>query len=92
MGDWTELIQIRAEIDDIDEEIIVLLKKRLSLAARIGKLKKGMNKSVIDREREKDLNAKIKAICRKYSLDSQFVMNIWEKILAESYRIQHDAK
>ena len=47
-----ELTQAREEIDRIDNEIIKLVAKRLSVAKEIGKLKKSKNLPVENKQRE----------------------------------------
>ena len=43
---------IRNELDKIDDEIMVLITKRLKLVKKIGKLKKAVGKNIFDPTRE----------------------------------------
>jgi monofunctional chorismate mutase len=47
--------ELRKEIDKIDDEIIDLLKRRLEIARKIGKIKKERHLPVLDKEREKEV-------------------------------------
>tara|TARA_B100000886_G_C20384730_1_gene475522 strand:- start:311 stop:571 length:261 start_codon:yes stop_codon:yes gene_type:complete len=47
-----QLEKIRDDLDKIDDEIMVLITKRLTLAKKIGKLKKAAGKNVFDPKRE----------------------------------------
>ncbi len=64
----------RKEIDCVDEKIVELLSKRLSLAEEIGKEKKELNKEVYDPVREEQIIEKLakKAVFPKEGIDSIF--------------------
>ena len=88
MPDQKNIAGFREQIDQIDEQIIDLLSERLRLTRKIGVIKDKINKPVIDKDREVDLNARIEKICRQKGLDSSFISNLWQLILHESYRVQ----
>lgn len=92
MSDKEKLSALRSQIDQIDEDIISLLRERLNLTGQIGRLKERLNKPVIDRDREADLNARLDKICREKGLDASFILKIWRLILQESYRVQDGKK
>ncbi len=48
-----EILDIRMRIDEIDEEIVALLKERIELCKKIGELKRLLGKEITDRKREK---------------------------------------
>jgi len=48
-----EILDIRVRIDEIDEEIVALLKERIELCKKIGELKRLLGMNIVDREREK---------------------------------------
>lgn len=78
--------KIRQQIDDIDNEILNLFKKRFSLVKEIGEIKKQKNETIknIQREEEK-LNSLIKN-CQ--DIPEKFVKDIWQRIFIESYRLE----
>ena len=62
MPDQEKISRIRMQIDNIDGQIIDLLSERLKLTGDIGVLKGKMNKPVIDKEREADLNSRLPSL------------------------------
>lgn len=52
---------IRTEIDQIDEQIVHLLEKRMNLVTQVIEAKKQTGKSVLDSQREQDVLKKIEA-------------------------------
>lgn len=50
-----EIVKIRSEIDSIDNEIVLLLKKRIGCAVEIGKLKKEKKLATRDTQREQQI-------------------------------------
>lgn len=54
--EWTnELKEIRKQIDKIDEEILILLNKRIKLCIQIAEIKKKANLQLEDRNRENEI-------------------------------------
>ncbi|MEE9165969.1 MAG: chorismate mutase [Candidatus Neomarinimicrobiota bacterium] len=49
------IAQLRKQIDEIDEEMIRLLAERIGLVEQLGQLKKELNLSAGDPEREKEI-------------------------------------
>jgi chorismate mutase len=92
MPDQKNIAGLREQINQLDEQIIDLLSERLRLTRKIGVIKDKINKSIIDKDREVDLNARIEKICRHKGLDSSFISNLWQLILQESYRVQNVKK
>lgn len=76
---------VRAEIDNIDDEICELLNERLTLAETIGKIKKQEKLPVEDKKREKEI---ITRLCEKYALDSEDVEKIYNCIFSMSKKKQ----
>ena len=59
MDNEKALLFIREEIDSIDSEIIGLLESRLNLSQQIGKVKKNLDKKLLDDARESEILKKI---------------------------------
>ena len=51
----SDLENLRKEINDIDDKIVLLMEKRMCVAARIAQTKKEANVAVRDEKREKDV-------------------------------------
>ena len=49
------IIELRQQIDDIDEEIIQLLQKRMGFSKEVGKLKEKLHIPIEDQVREKEI-------------------------------------
>ena len=49
-------------------------------------------KPVIDELRESELMDRIKRLAEKENVDENFLRQMWQIILEESYRVQHVAK
>ena len=49
------ILELRQKIDDIDEKIIYLLKKRMEISKKVGKLKVELLIPVEDKKREKEI-------------------------------------
>ena len=52
---------LRAQIDDIDRELLEFLNRRMSLSSEIGHLKNSQNKEVLDSEREQQVISRLVA-------------------------------
>lgn len=77
----------RAEIDEIDDELLRLLNMRARLAIQVGESKRDAGLSLCDREREREVEGRV---CRGNSgpLDSRAVRLIFRVIIRESKRLQ----
>lgn len=76
--------EARKEIDKIDDDMIELLAKRKDLIKKIALIKKGLNKSVIDEEREQEIMERLKKISKEKGLDENFISSIYEIIVKNS--------
>lgn len=84
------IAEIRDKIDQIDGDLVRLLRERLELARKIGRIKYENNLPVRDPDRESNMNAKLKAMTDKDLLTKKFIHNVWQLILAESHRVQQE--
>ena len=50
-----QILELRQQIDDLDEEIIQLLKKRMGISKGVGKLKEKLDIPVEDKNRENEI-------------------------------------
>lgn len=82
----------RKEILDLDLKMIRLLGQRMSLAAKLGKIKKDIGANVVDKNREEKLFAFWAKKAVKAGLNPKFVTGLWKIILKESVRIQNHVK
>jgi len=83
-----EINALRSKIDQLDNELIQLLRERLRVAREIGQIKKDNNIPVVDPERESDLSDRLGKLTDNDFLTKDFVNRLWKLILVESYRVQ----
>lgn len=77
-----KLDELRREIDKLDELILSLLKKRVELAKKMGKIKQRLNLPIIDEERESEVKRHISLLAERYELDKGDVAEIYRGIVA----------
>lgn len=77
------LEEIRSKIDEIDEQILWLLEKRMELSL----LTRGLKKQIDDDEREKKIKEKLLSSHLQY-LTPSFLKEVYNIILNESKRLQ----
>ncbi|MBI2012006.1 chorismate mutase [Candidatus Daviesbacteria bacterium] len=82
------LSKYRKDIDQIDKKILKLLKKRIIVVEKIGKIKKINGKEVKDPSREK---AKINTLiieARALGINEEVIKNVWHALFKISYKIE----
>ena len=65
------ILRLRQEIDEIDEAILQLLKKRIDVSKRIGKTKKILHLPLRDHDREDEIFLKINETASQIGLPPQ---------------------
>lgn len=79
---------LRKRIDEIDEQIMRLLKERVNVCENIGIIKREQGIPVRDRRRENEQYTRITGIASKLELDPQEVKAVYKEIIAMSIRAQ----
>lgn len=79
----------RTELDQIDENILGLLSKRMKLSAQIGHYKCRHNLSVLQTDRYQSILQELEQKAGELQLDVDFVSGLFSHIHQESVRIQH---
>jgi chorismate mutase len=74
----------RVAIDEIDEEIVALIARRMSLVRDIGQIKKKKNISVLQSDRFRSIRETLRGRCGKNQLSEAFVEQLLEAIHQES--------
>lgn len=80
----------RRKVDQIDEEILRLLKRRESLIKKIGKYKKSNGIKIISRYREESILRKQLNGASKYNIDPELIRGIYNLIFKHSRKIQRN--
>lgn len=75
------LVTLRAQIDEIDSDIIEKLAIRQQLSREIGEIKLNLGMEIIDRPREKELYALYENLSVQYNLDPEFVKTLFKVII-----------
>ena len=87
----SELEALRRNIDLIDDTLLKKLKERMQISKQIATIKAECNMSVFQPKRWDEVLQQRIANATAMGLDGNFVKAIYEKIHAESVRIQEDA-
>ncbi|MCY3761027.1 MAG: chorismate mutase [Gemmatimonadetes bacterium] len=78
-----DLSEWRARIDEVDEELVDLINRRLEYAVEIGRIKRAEGLEVRDPQRERDLLQRL----REYNqgpLGDSALVDIFTRIIAEA--------
>lgn len=79
------LQKLRKDIDNIDDKIVALIKKRMSIAKKVGEYKKKNNLPVYSKNREDEILSKLKS---KSKQDYLLFEQIYKKIFSHSRKLQ----
>ena len=84
------LAKCRAEIGEIDRQIISLLRKRVELALQTGKLKRQLGMPILDPDREAAVIRTAVGSARSEQLPEELVREIFWRILGMSRGAQQE--
>jgi chorismate mutase len=87
-----ELRLLRSRIDRIDDQLLRLLASRLEVSEKIAQVKARDNLAVFQPKRWDSLLQQRLSEAIDLGLEQEFVKEIFEKIHAESVRVQMNAK
>lgn len=82
------LNKFRNQIDKIDNNIIILLKKRLDIVKKVGEYKHKHNLKIVDKTREKELLVAKKVIAKKLNVNEKYIDDLFKRIIKESYKVE----
>jgi chorismate mutase len=86
-----QIEKIRQLIDQIDQELLILIRKRLTLTEQIGQIKRENHMDIVDLPREELLFSSLANRCEKLNLNKIFIKNLWRLILNASYLSQDES-
>ena len=81
------ILQLRKEIDNLDEEIIRLLKKRMRFSKEVGKLKELLDIPVEDKMREKEIIDRLNTYAGK-NLSEEQLIRIFTAVFRSSKQVK----
>lgn len=85
-----QLEQLRAQIDEVDREvaedfgvIVERLAHRFELTHQVGVLKAQHDMAPVDKSREEEQHARLRALAEEHNVSPALFETIWEAIIAE---------
>lgn len=84
-----ELERLRQSIDDVDQQILDLIRERVRLVLEVGDLKRERDMQVYDPEREQQLLDRLAAQA-KPPLDGETVARVFQRLVEESRRLEQE--
>ena len=85
-----EINQLREKLDEIDIEILELLRERIDTVKRIGLIKKRLNLPIIDENREEEVYENAAKFALKHDLDNIQIKSIFREIVSLSKKVQNE--
>jgi len=82
------LTELRKQIDQIDEKIVLAIARRLELVIKIGEYKKGKNIPVYCPQREEELIKEKRRLAEQLKLNPKFIDKLFRMLINESHLIQ----
>lgn len=82
----SQIDNLRAEIDRLDESLVLLLAQRFRVTDKVGKLKKDHQLPAIDEERERQQAKKIKELADQHGLSNDLAQAVLRLIIDEVVR------
>jgi chorismate mutase len=80
----------RSEIEEIDEQIIRLIYRRIGISKKIFEAKRAEGKPISDPEREKRVLSQAMDLATELNLDTGAVKSIFETLILMSVNKQHE--
>lgn len=85
MNDFNPLAPIREQIDQVDQQLIELLSKRLSLVAEVGKIKHQHGLPIYAPDREAAMIEARRQEAEKQQISGDLIEDILRRVMRESY-------
>jgi chorismate mutase len=86
------LTSLRTEIDELDEELLHLLKKRIDIVDKIGVFKQENDVTVFQLDRWIEILNSRSDLANKLGISEDFVVDVFKSIHKESIRLQSNLK
>ena len=84
-----DLIELRQEIDEIDQQMVKLFEKRMGVSAEVARYKIANGKKVFDKEREHEKLTKLKAMAHN-DFNRHGVEELFQQIMSMSRKLQYE--
>ncbi len=86
--DMSTLLELRDQLDVIDEEIVALYEKRMEICEQVGEIKIETGRKIFDKQREKEKLAAVSANVENPFL-KKGVTELFEQIMSMSRKLQY---
>jgi chorismate mutase-like protein len=86
------LTNFRNHIDQIDDQLIELLAKRFEIVKQVGAYKKECDLAPLQPGRWQEVLAKRLQKAEEFGLDSEFVVDVWNRIHEYALRLEEKEK
>ena len=83
-----ELASLRAEIDQLDEQLWEIIGKRADVVRQVGEWKRQHGEQVVQSERREQVLTHYRQWAQQYGLSEAFAQLLYEAIHNENVRIQ----
>jgi chorismate mutase len=87
-----EIKNLRYEIDKLDLRMLKLLKQRIHVAEKIGKIKKSTSSDILDTQRESEIISNLLRTGENLHIRDDFIVSLWRQIIEYSYKVQDDCE
>jgi chorismate mutase len=82
-----DIDSIRAQIDELDDQLLDIFNRRAALALRIGEIKKDQQLAVYDPKREQRIFARMQQ-ANNGPLDNNAIARLFERVIDESRSLE----
>jgi chorismate mutase len=86
----TQMRSLRHTIDEVDEEIVAGLARRMEIVRAMGELKRRHQVSTLQPTRWKEILASRAAFARKHGLSEEFISQVYQLIHEEAIQLQEE--
>lgn len=83
-----DLLELREQLDAIDEKIVALYEQRMDISRQVAEYKIAAGRKVLDKQREAEKLAKVKSLTHN-EFNSQGIEELFEQIMSVSRKLQY---
>lgn len=84
-----DLLELRGQLDLIDEEIVKLYEERMEISSKVADYKIGTGKKIFDRAREEEKLRKVRSLTHN-AFNAHGVQELFEQIMSMSRKLQYN--
>ncbi|MCT4617122.1 MAG: chorismate mutase [Candidatus Gracilibacteria bacterium] len=83
-----KIIPLRKDIDELDRELLKILKRRFKVVQKVGKLKKEYNIKPLDEARWQEVIKNIRNKAEDEKINPDFIEDLWNLIHKEALKLE----